>query len=70
MDKRRRADIERFAVRVFDKMILSNVFREVDAKLMKEHVCEEMKNHILKEMDMIIEDTERVRREKLRWVMN
>lgn len=70
MEKRRQADLQKFCTKVFNKLIFDATIAKIEHKEQREEVVGEMVKFVLKEMNHVIDDNERIKQEKLRWVMN
>jgi hypothetical protein len=70
MEKRRLMDVNKFANKLFHKCIFDNAIAQIDGKLQRRYIAERTVEYIVKEVELIVDDNERIKQEKLRWVMN
>lgn len=70
MERRRLADVDKFANKLFQKMLFENAFARIDGKAERKYIAERCVEYIVKEVEYIVDDNERIKQEKLRWVMN
>jgi len=70
MEKRRQADLQKFCSKVFTKLIFDATFAKIEHKERRDVIVAEMVQLVLRETNTVINDNERIKQEKLRWVMN
>jgi len=70
MEKRRFMDVNKFANKLFHKCLFDNAIAQIDGKLQRRYIAERTVEYIVKEVELIVDDNERIKQEKLRWVMN